>query len=288
MRSARAGPNIPVVGASVPGMRLRTQFVLCLLALPAWGQDGAARIQGEIERLRQSVPEQMQPASLKTATEGLFKAAEAARSKGDLYLSLEKLGQAADYLQGGRTSLEKAEAIKSGLPAFEREWGAVSKALEAVDRQLRDVKWSGAPAALRGIGGSRAGEGGPAAGRRPRFRGGHSAGRRTVLPGRGAGRNRVRALLQYPAPAERQARLPAALVPAGTGRAANQDQRRLPAAQIDRPAHAFHRPQLRHQAGRRKPTRRRNTRALCISIWKRCGTTPCSTRPRWRTRNRAR
>jgi len=113
-----------------------------LLAIPAYAQD--ARIQSEIERLRQAIPANFQPAEIKSATEDLLKAAGVAQARGDLYLTLEKLGQAEDYLQGARASLGKVEA-------FDTDWSAASRALAASDRELRAVNWSGAPAALRAL-----------------------------------------------------------------------------------------------------------------------------------------
>jgi hypothetical protein len=117
---------------------------LCLACLPAWAQDGQVRIQAEIERLRGSFPANFEPADVKAATEDLLKAASSALQGRNLYLSLEKLGQAADYLQGARAALEKSEA-------FESEWASASRALEASGRTLRAVNWNRAPAALRAL-----------------------------------------------------------------------------------------------------------------------------------------
>ena len=115
-----------------------------LVCLPVWAQDGAARIKSEIERLRQSFPEKFEPANVKPAIEDLLSAASSAANGGNLYLSLEKLGQAADYLQGARAALGKSEA-------FDSEWANASRALETSGRTLRAVNWNGAPAALRAL-----------------------------------------------------------------------------------------------------------------------------------------
>jgi len=114
------------------------------MCVPGWAQEGTARIQAEIERLRQSFPEKFEPANVKTATDDLLKASSSALQSVNVYLSLEKLGQAADYLQGARAALEKSDA-------FESEWAAASRALEASGRTLRAVNWNGAPAALRAL-----------------------------------------------------------------------------------------------------------------------------------------
>jgi len=117
---------------------------LWLVCLPVWAQDGTARIQAEIERLRQSFPEKFEPANVKPAIEDLLKSASSALQGGNLYLSLEKLGQATDYLQGARAALEKSGA-------FDSEWTAASRTLEASGRTLHAVNWKGIPAAVRAL-----------------------------------------------------------------------------------------------------------------------------------------
>ena len=92
-----------------------------LVCLPVWAQDGAARIKSEIERLRQSYPQKFEPANIKDATDDLLKAASSALNGGNLYLSLEKLGQAADYLQARAPRWRRAMRSKlSGLPPAAR------------------------------------------------------------------------------------------------------------------------------------------------------------------------
>jgi hypothetical protein len=103
-----------------------TLIMLGALTSHAAGQDPKSQIKAEIERLTNSLKEKpitdpdYAPLS-STASQALQKAAEALDS-GNIYLSLEKLLQAEDFLLGARFPLEKTEAVKSGLPAFEAEW----------------------------------------------------------------------------------------------------------------------------------------------------------------------
>ena len=47
--------------------------------------------------------------------------------------------------------MEKTEAVKSGLPAFEAEWKEVSQTITGYDQELRQKEWDTAPAALRAL-----------------------------------------------------------------------------------------------------------------------------------------
>jgi hypothetical protein len=121
----------------------------------ALGQDAKSQIKTEIDRLTASLKEKpitdpdyapigsMASQSLKGASEAL--------DSGKLYLGLEKLLQAEDFLQGARFPVEKAEAVKSGLLAFEAEWNKVSKILVAYDAEVRKKDWSTSPAAVRAL-----------------------------------------------------------------------------------------------------------------------------------------
>lgn len=129
--------------------------LVAILAAPAAGQDAASQIRSEIQRMQRSLKEQPLTGSdfgdAASTIEGLLKAADGALGAGQLYLSLEKLGQASDFLQGVRTNIDRADAVKSGLPAFELEWNNVSRKLGALDQEFRGINWSHAPAALRAI-----------------------------------------------------------------------------------------------------------------------------------------
>ena len=121
----------------------------------AEAQDAKSQIKAEIDRLTTSLKERpitdpdFAPIS-SMASQSLQGASEALNS-GKLYLSLEKLLQAEDFLQGARFPVEKAEAVKSGLPAFEVEWNKVSQILTAYDREVRKKDWGASPAAVRAL-----------------------------------------------------------------------------------------------------------------------------------------
>lgn len=137
------------------GPLLLSLILIGALASPAVGQDAKSQIKTEIERLTSSLKEKpitdadFAPAS-SMASQSL-KGAAAALNSGNLYVSLEQLLQAEDFLQGARFPLEKAEAVKSGLPAFEAEWEKVSQILTAHDHEVRQKDWSLSPAAVRAL-----------------------------------------------------------------------------------------------------------------------------------------
>ncbi len=118
-------------------------------------QDPKSQIRAEIERLTNSVKEEpiTDPdyAPLSSMASQALQAAGAALDSGNIYLSLEKLLQAEDFLQGARFPMEKMESVKSNLPAFEVEWKNVSQIIKMHDQELRDKNWGTAPAALRGL-----------------------------------------------------------------------------------------------------------------------------------------
>jgi hypothetical protein len=131
---------------------------LIMLGAPAsrsTGRDPKSQIKAEIARLTISLKEKpitdpdYAPLS-STASQALQRAAEALDS-GDIYLSLEKLLQAEDFLQGARFPSDKTEAVKSGFLAFEAEWKEVSQTINGYDQELSHKEWGTAPAALRAL-----------------------------------------------------------------------------------------------------------------------------------------
>ena len=80
-----------------------------------------------------------------------LKAAAAAADKGDLYLALEKLGQAQDLLEGARRAADKADVEKNGLPAFQSQWAQASLRLTALDKEAHARTWERSPLAVRAL-----------------------------------------------------------------------------------------------------------------------------------------
>jgi len=136
-------------------------FILLLGILPALlpqlaaQTSPAAQIKTEIARLQQSIKDNpiaaeelkglasMITDSLKSATDTV--------DAGQLYLALEKLGQAEDLLQGARSAADKSEVEKNGLPAFESRWGKVSLQLTALDKDAHARAWKNTPLAIRAL-----------------------------------------------------------------------------------------------------------------------------------------
>jgi hypothetical protein len=136
------------------------KFVFALTVFGAFtslasGQDAKSQIKAEIARLATSLKEKpiTDPdyAPLGSMASQSLQGAAAALDSGKLYVSLEQLLQAEDFLQGARFPIEKAEAVKSGLPAFEAEWEKVSQILTSYDREVRQKNWSASPAAVRAL-----------------------------------------------------------------------------------------------------------------------------------------
>jgi hypothetical protein len=125
------------------------------LASLASAQDPKPQIKAEIDRLQLSLKEKpvTDPdfASVNSMVDDALKGAVKALDSGKLYLSLEKLLQAEDLLQGARILEEKSEAVKSGFPAFEAEWEKASKNLAALDQEGRQRNWARAPVALQAL-----------------------------------------------------------------------------------------------------------------------------------------
>jgi len=94
-----------------------------ILALPATGQDGASQIRAEAERLQHSLRDKPisypdNPNASTMVGDGLKEVIQG-QSAGRLYISLEKLCQTTDFLHAVWAVADKAEAVKSGLPAYE-------------------------------------------------------------------------------------------------------------------------------------------------------------------------
>jgi hypothetical protein len=136
----------------------RLAFVLAVfgtLTSLATGQDAKSQIRAEIDRLATSLKEKpiTDPdyASLGSMASQSLQGAAAALDSGQLYVSLEQLLQAEDFLQGARFPMEKAEAVKTGLPAFETEWKKVSQILAAYAGEVRKKDWGASPTAVRAL-----------------------------------------------------------------------------------------------------------------------------------------
>jgi len=125
------------------------------LSFSASAQDPKLQIKAEIERLQYSLKENpvSDPdfASVNSMVDDALKGAVEALDSGKLYLSLEKLLQAEDLLQGARVIEEKSQAVNSGFPAFEAEWEKASKNLAALDQEARQRNWSRSPVALQAL-----------------------------------------------------------------------------------------------------------------------------------------
>ena len=149
--------------------------VLGALSIPAVAADPAtAQIKAEIARLQQSIKDK--PVTDKdfgpiaTMAEGALGASTAALNSGQVYLAIEKLGQAEDLLQGARAGADRAEVEKGGFPAFQSQWDKVSLRLTALDKEAHVRPWNHSPVAVRAAGGSRAGQSYPSARGRPGLR----------------------------------------------------------------------------------------------------------------------
>jgi murein L,D-transpeptidase YcbB/YkuD len=118
-------------------------------------QSVSSQIKSETERLQQSLKEKpianRDLPNIGKMVDGSLKASREALSAGQIYVSLESLGRATDLFHGARAMDEKAEAVKSGLPAFEAEWGKASRELAALDEKARKRDWSRSRAAVRAL-----------------------------------------------------------------------------------------------------------------------------------------
>ncbi len=133
-----------------------TLILLVTLSLSAVAEDAAAvQIKAELARLQQSIKDKpvtdKDVVPIATIAEGTLNAAAAALNAGQLYLSLEKLGQAEDLLQGARRMENKTEVEKGGLAAFQSQWNATSLRLTALDKGFRARTWNRSPLAVRAL-----------------------------------------------------------------------------------------------------------------------------------------
>ncbi|HEY6273718.1 MAG TPA: hypothetical protein VIX19_17200 [Terriglobales bacterium] len=129
--------------------------LMLVLTLTASAQDASSQIKAEMERVQESLkdkpianPDLAEIGNMISAT---LSDGGNALAAGRVYLSLEKLAQATDLLEGARTAVDKAEALKAGMPAFEQEWNKASLELSALDKQSRQRDWSHKQAGIRAL-----------------------------------------------------------------------------------------------------------------------------------------
>jgi hypothetical protein len=144
-------------------MRIVPRLFKLLLALTLFGtlpflasaQDPKPQIKTEIESLQRSLQEKPIASpdfpELNSNVSNTLKAASQALDSGDLYLALERLLQAEDLFHGARAIVDKIDAVKSSLPAFEAEWEKASQNLNALNDQAHKRDWSSAPLAVRAL-----------------------------------------------------------------------------------------------------------------------------------------
>lgn len=129
--------------------------ILALFAFSVAAQNPSSQIKGEIGRLQQSLKDKPisdgELSGLGSMTTDALKAADDALNAGQIYLSLEKLGQVEDLLEGARAAADRAEVEKSGLPAFESRWGKASLRLTALDKDAHAREWKHSPLAIRAL-----------------------------------------------------------------------------------------------------------------------------------------
>lgn len=141
---------------SRPLLSVLIVVILAAMASPLAGQSSpSSQIKAEIARLQQSLTEKpiSDPdlKSLASMITDALKSADDAANAGRLYLSLEKLGQAEDLLQGARSAADRAEVEKAGLPAFESRWGKSSLRLTALEKDAHAREWTNSPLAIRAL-----------------------------------------------------------------------------------------------------------------------------------------
>ncbi len=128
---------------------------ILVFASAATSQDTASRIKNEVERLQKSLKEKpvTDPnfAEVGKMVIAALQASTQANDAGYFYLSLENLGRAESLVGGIRMIVDKTPLVKSGLPAFESEWGAASLRLDALDKEAHARKWDAAPLAIRAL-----------------------------------------------------------------------------------------------------------------------------------------
>ena len=124
-------------------------------SLPVAAKDAASQIKAEIGRLQQLTKDlpggDKDFAEVPNMLNATLKAANDAANAGQIYLALERLGQAENLLYGARRAASKAEVEKGGYPAFESQWKTVSLRLTALDKEAHAKQWSGTPVAVRAL-----------------------------------------------------------------------------------------------------------------------------------------
>lgn len=134
-----------------------TSIAALVVSLPfaLSAQDGNTQIKNEIERLERSIKTKPIVSSdmpkANSVVEDALKVASASLRAGRVYVALERLGQAHDFLGGARTVVEKGKIAEGGLSAFETEWAKANLALSALEREARSRNWTKSPAALRAL-----------------------------------------------------------------------------------------------------------------------------------------
>jgi hypothetical protein len=150
-------------------MTSRARYLVSLLSLfalfsiPLHGEPSAtSQVKAEINRLAQSLKDDpiadKDAAQIASAAEEAAKAARAAVDSGQMYLAIEKLGQAEELLQAARRMDDKAEVEKGGLAAFQSQWNKASLQLTAFEKDAHAQSWSGSPLAVRALAESAAGK----------------------------------------------------------------------------------------------------------------------------------
>jgi hypothetical protein len=128
---------------------------LFVAGLAVAAKDAAAQIKAEIARLQELMKDQpivdKEFAEVPNMVNATLKSAGDAANAGQIYLALERLGQAEDLLQGARRAASKAEVEKGGYPAFESQWKAASLRLTALDKDAHSKQWGHTPLAVRAL-----------------------------------------------------------------------------------------------------------------------------------------
>ena len=118
-------------------------------------QDPKPQIRAELDRLKQSLQEKplKNPdfPDIQSMVSGAVNSAAEVLDSGNVYLALERLLQAEDLFQGAHTVVDKTDAVKSSLPAFEAEWERASQNLNSLNAEARKKDWKSAPLAIRAL-----------------------------------------------------------------------------------------------------------------------------------------
>ena len=141
-----------------PGTKILALLLLLIGTLGSAfaGQDPTySQVKAEISRLEQS--RKQNPISEKNFAElfsnvgDILRDARNVLEEGHVYLSLEKLGQAEDLLQGARRGVDRGLVQKGGFEAYQAEWGKVSVRLTALDKDAHGRDWGHSALAIRAL-----------------------------------------------------------------------------------------------------------------------------------------